>query len=78
MVLCVGLQKPTIIAIHWVAHRLALLLGESARNVSAVHDVLYRLCQIYHYYKTSPIRTSGFHTIQVMNFALFRCNKNMN
>ena len=65
MVLCVWLQNPTIIAIHCVAHRLAVSLGELSRNVSAVHDVLHLLNQIYHYYKTSPIRTAEFHTIQV-------------
>ena len=65
MVLCVWLQNPIIVAIHCVAHRLALSLGESALNVSAVHDVLHLLDQIYHYYNTSPIKTAGFHTIQV-------------
>ena len=65
MLLCVWLQNPTFRAIHCVAHRLALSLGESACKVSAVHDVLHLLDQISHYYKTSPIRTAGFHTIQV-------------
>ena len=57
-------QNPQIVAIHCVAHRLALAVAQAGDTIPYVKRFKVLLHNLFSFYDNSPVRTAGLRAIQ--------------
>ena len=56
--------NPELLSVHCGAHHLSLAASQAANSVSYLQKFNSHLTTIFYFFKNSPVRESGLHTLQ--------------